>query len=76
MKLALQMYEKFVELGVVMRQMREDRPIVPGFLKPVGKKWDWRLLFKQSWNNDPEWDWARSTKERVQLLQRKIAEAQ
>ncbi|KAI0737929.1 hypothetical protein C8Q80DRAFT_1293315 [Daedaleopsis nitida] len=74
-KMELEMYAKFIELGVVLRQLSTmDKAPQPEFMKNVGRKWEWKPLFKRDWGVDPEWSRASSTKERVQLLQRKIAE--
>ncbi|KAI0807108.1 hypothetical protein C8Q74DRAFT_1213144 [Fomes fomentarius] len=66
-------YVKFIELGVVMRSPREDKARVSGFMRSLGKKWEWRPLFKNDWYTNLEWTLVRNKKERVQLLKRKMA---
>ncbi|KAI0700536.1 hypothetical protein C8T65DRAFT_580284 [Cerioporus squamosus] len=65
----LQTYGKFIELGVVVRASRGK--VMPGYMKNLGKKWEWRVLF--DWETEPEWVKGNG-KARVRLLQRKLAE--
>ncbi|RPD59258.1 hypothetical protein L226DRAFT_488847 [Lentinus tigrinus ALCF2SS1-7] len=71
----LELLSKFIEIGVVLRQPRPDKAPILGHMKDLGggRKWEWRPLV--DWNIDPEWKRAKTTKERVKLLQRKMAEA-
>ncbi|KAI1783404.1 hypothetical protein LXA43DRAFT_1102550 [Ganoderma leucocontextum] len=74
----LETYAKFIELGVVLRQPSNNAAPIPGYMQKLGegKKWEWRPLWKNNWYGDPEWSKANTTKGRVQLLKRKLAEAQ
>lgn len=71
----LELLSKFIEMGIVLRQPRPDKAPVPGYMKDLGsgRKWEWRPLI--NWDTNPEWKRTKTTKERVKLLQRKLAEA-
>ena len=75
-KSQLETYVEFIELGIVMRSPTPSAAPIPGFMQKLGdgKKWEWRPLWK-NWHRDPEWARAKSTKDRVKLLERKLAEA-
>ena len=70
------MYElnaKYVELGVLVRSTPKE-PIALGCMKKVaGSKWQWRPLWKDGCEADPEW--ARSSgQERLRVLEKKVAQ--
>lgn len=73
----LHLYATFIELGVVLRQPDPSAAPILGYMRKIGdgKKWEWRAMWA-NWLRDPEWTRAKTKKDRVKLLKRKLAEAQ